>query len=357
MRLLTAGESHGKALVGILEGLPAGAVIDVAGVNAELAARQQGYGRGGRMKIETDRIEILSGMIGGKTIASPLAYLIPNKDYANWETVMSPTEGNVDARALTAVRPGHADLSGIVKYGFGANARPVLERASARETATRVAAGAICKQVLAAVGVTVTGRVRHICGKATEEEQHAAVDAARKAGDTLGGEAEITVKGMPVGVGSYVQADRKLDAALAGQLMGIQSVKAVEIGLGKALGSLKGSEAHDEIFPDGRKTNRAGGIEGGMTNGEDVVLGVTFKPIPTLMKGLNTVDVKTGEATRAASERSDCCAVEAATVVAENVTAFVVLNALLETFGGDTLDELKERMDARRKKYACGGIS
>ena len=353
MRLLTAGESHGKSLVGIIEGLPSGFALSEDGVNAQLALRQQGYGRGGRMKIETDKIEILSGVIGGKTIASPLSFLIRNKDYENWEKYMSPTDGDAAAKALTAVRPGHADLSGIIKYGF-ADARPVLERASARETAVRVAAGAVCKQALAALGMTVTGEVLSIGGQTDEEARRAAIDAARKKGDTLGGEAKITVKGMPIGVGSYVQYDRKLDAVLAMHLMSIQSVKAVGVGLGAGFAALPGSKAHDEIFAVGRKTNRAGGIEGGMSNGEDIVLTVTFKPIPTLMKGLNTVDVKTGEPARAASERSDVCAVEAATVVAECVTAFAVLAEMIGTFGGDTAEELKSRVDARRKLYERG---
>lgn len=352
MRLLTAGESHGQCLVGILEGLPSGAEIDIEKVNEELARRQQGYGRGGRMKIETDGIQVLSGIVGGKTLADPLAFSIENRDYANWEKVMSPESGDISLKKLSAVRPGHADLSGIIKYGFGDNARPVLERASARETAVRVAAGAVCKQVLAALGITVKGEVAHVCGKTEENEIRAAIDEARKNGDTLGGEGRVTVSGMPVGVGSYVQYDRKLDALFAFHLMSIQSVKAVGVGEGSALAYKKGSQAHDEIFPDGRKTNRAGGIEGGMSNGEDIVLTLSFKPIPTLMKGLNTVDVSSGESVKAASERSDCCAVEAAVVVAENVTAFAALCALTDTFGGDTLEELKSRIDERRAKCA-----
>lgn len=354
MRLLTAGESHGKSLAGIIEGLPAGATIDIGRVDADLARRQQGYGRGGRMKIETDRAEILSGVIGGRTIASPLSFLVKNKDYENWTEFMSPEDGDVSGRPLTAVRPGHADLTGIIKYGFGANARPVLERASARETAVRVAAGAICKQVLEPLGIVVKSRVLSIGGETDPEAMHAAIREARLGGDTLGGEAEIVVSGMPIGVGSYVQFDRKLDAVLAMHLMSIQSVKAVGVGLGAAFAALPGSKAHDEIFKSGRKTNRAGGIEGGMSNGEDIVLRVTFKPIPTLMKGLNTVDVKTGEPARAASERSDTCAVEAATVVAECVAAFAILSEVLSTFGGDTVDELKSRVDARRKQYERG---
>ncbi len=353
MKLLTAGESHGKRSVCIIEGLPAGAMLDEDMINAELFARQQGYGRGGRMKIETDKIEVYSGIIGGKTIGSPLSFGIENKDYANWEKYMSPFDGDISGKALTAVRPGHADLSGMIKYGFD-NARPVLERASARETAARVAAGAICKQILLQLGITVKGEVKNIGGETETEKQRAAIDAARKVGDTLGGAAQITIKGMPIGVGSYVQFDRKLDAVLAMHLMSIQSVKAVEVGLGTEFANLKGSEAHDEIYIGGRKTNRAGGIEGGMSNGEDIVLTVTFKPIPTLMKGLDTVDVKTGAATKAASERSDCCAVEAATVVAMNAAAFAILDEIIKTFGGDRLDEIKARIADRRKDNVLG---
>lgn len=349
MRLITAGESHGRALVGVIEGLPAGITVSEERINADLARRQEGYGRGGRMKIETDKVEVLSGMIGGKTIASPLAFTIKNRDYENWIPYMDPFTGEVDKKALTAVRPGHADLSGIIKYGFGPNARPVLERASARETTTRVAAGSVCRQALEAIGVTITGRTLVIGGVGDESKWHDTIRAARLDGDTLGGCVEITVHGMPVGVGSYVQYDRKLDAALAMHMMSINAVKAVEVGLGREFGYLRGSEAHDEIFPDGRKTNRAGGIEGGMSNGEDIVLTLTFKPIPTLVRGLRTVDVKTGEPVTAANERSDVCVVEsAAVVVAESVAAYAVLDEILKTFGGDTLDELKSRVEERR---------
>lgn len=351
MRLLTAGESHGKGLVAIIEGMPAGVTIDEAKINEDLKRRQQGYGRGGRMKIETDTIDVMSGIINGKTIASPIAFIVHNKDYVHWTDYMAPFSGDISGKALTAVRPGHADLSGIIKYGFGANARPVLERASARETTMRVAAGSIAKQVLEAVGITVESKVINIGGKTTVEEQHAAIDEARRAGDTLGGKVEIRIKGMPIGVGSYVQFDRKLDAILAMHLVSIQSVKAVGFGIGEEYANLKGSEAHDEIYASGRKTNRAGGIEGGMSNGEDIVINVVFKPIPTLMKGLNTIDVKTGEAVKAASERSDCCAVEAAAVVAECAAAFATLSAVLDTFSGDTLTELKDRIAKRRESY------
>lgn len=350
MRLLTAGESHGIGLVGMLEGLPSGVRIDIDRVNAELARRQSGYGRGGRQKIETDRIEVLSGLNGGVTLASPIAYFIKNRDYANWTDVMDPVTGDISLKKLTRVRPGHADLTGIKKYGFGDNARPVLERASARETAARVAGGAICRQVLEAVGITIESRVLHVCGYTDTEEQHAAIDRAKAEGDTLGGEVEVTIKGMPLGVGSYVQYDRRLDALYAFYLMGVNAVKAVGIGLGSKLAYMTGSEAHDEIFTDGRHTNRAGGIDAGMSNGEDIVLTASFKPIPTLMNALRTVDMSTGEATTAATERSDVCVLEAATVVVESVIAIATLTALLDTFGGDTIDELKSRVSERRQK-------
>lgn len=348
MKLLTAGESHGKCLVGILEGLPSGVKISKEYIDGELRRRQGGYGRGGRMKIESDSVTLLSGIRGGLTMGSPVSFMIENKDYENWAETMDCETGDVTKKKLTAVRPGHADLSGMLKYGF-TDARNVLERASARETAARVAAGAICRQALYEAGITITGRVLGIGGESREDNIKAAIDQARREGDTLGGNAEITIKGMPVGVGSYVQYDRKLDAKLAMHMMSIQSVKAVGIGLGEQFGSLKGSTAHDEIFSGGRKTNRAGGIEGGMSNGEDIIIRVTFKPIPTLMKGLATVDAETKQSVRAASERSDVCAVEAAAVVAENVAAFAVLDCLLETFGGDTMSEVCGRIEIRKK--------
>ena len=350
MRLLTAGESHGIGLTGILEGLPSGARIDIEKVNADLARRQRGYGRGDRQKIETDRVEVLSGLNGGVTLASPVAYFVKNRDYENWTEVMSPYDGDISKKKLSRVRPGHADLTGVKKYGFGDNARPVLERASARETAARVAGGSMCRQVLEHLGVTVTGEVLHVCGIEDTEAQHAAIDKAKADGDTLGGEVRVTVKGMPLGVGSYVEYDRRLDALYAFYIMGINAVKSVSVGMGAKLAYLKGSEAHDEIFPDGRHTNRAGGIDAGMSNGEDIVLTAAFKPIPTLMNALRTVDIATGEETTAATERSDVCVVEAAVVIMESVVALATLKALLDTFGGDTMEELKSRMDERRRK-------
>lgn len=346
MKLVTAGESHGKCLVGIIEGLPAGIIVSKEKIDEQLRRRQSGYGRGGRMKIESDSAEVLSGMRGGVTIGSPLALMIENKDYKNWAEAMDCFAGDLSQKQLTAVRPGHADLTGMKKYGFS-DARNVLERASARETAVRVAAGAVCRQALDMLGISISSHVDSIGGEADSENIKRAIDIAKADGDTLGGQATIVVKGMPLGVGSYVHYDRKLDAKLAMHMMSIQSVKSVGIGLGEGFAPLRGSKAHDEIYEDGRKTNRAGGIEGGMSNGEDIIIRVTFKPIPTLMRGLNTIDAVSGKPVRAASERSDVCAVEAAAVVAENVAAYAVLDELIATFGGDTMSELISRTAQR----------
>jgi len=336
MRYLTAGESHGKALVGILEGMPAHVKISIDKINEQLTRRQQGYGRGGRMAIENDTAEILSGIRGGITLGSPIAVIINNRDYDNWRGIMCPVTGDWNKKPLTAVRPGHADLPGCIKYGFD-DARNVLERASARETAMRVAIGAICRQYLEQYRIEVKSRIVSIGGVSGDDEIKAAIDKAKTEGDTLGGIVEVVIKGAPIGLGSHVHYDRKLDAVMAMHLMSIQSVKAVEVGLGAESAVKKGSEVHDEIENRGqriedrefkRKSNNAGGIEGGMSNGEDIVIRVSFKPIPTLMKGLDTVDIKTGEQTKAAPERSDICAVEAGAVVAENAAAFVIADML-----------------------------
>jgi len=332
MRYLTAGESHGKALIGILEGMPAGVKIDLDKLNEQLRRRQQGHGRGKRMAIETDTAEILSGVRGGVTLGSPIALIINNRDYDNWREVMDPVSGDPSLRRLTAVRPGHADLSGCIKYGFS-DARNVLERASARETAMRTAIGALCRQYLESKGITVSGKVLSVGGATELKDMEALIDKAKAEGDTLGGKAQIIISGAPVGLGSYVHYDRKLDGLLARELMGIQSVKAVEIGLGTKSAGLTGSKVHDGIYNQNgkyvRRTNNAGGIEGGMSNGEDIVVTVSFKPIPTLMKGLDTVDIATGKAVKAAPERSDVCAVWAGAVVAENVSAFVIADILI----------------------------
>ena len=332
IRYLTAGESHGKALVGILEGIPPHVSVSVDKINQDLLRRQGGKGRGGRMKIESDTVEILSGVRGGVTMGSPIALLIRNRDYDNWAGVMCPKDGDRSQRALTKVRPGHADLPGCIKHGF-VDARYVLERASARETAMRVAIGSICKQYLESKGIVVISRVLSIGGATDDKDIEDAINKAKSAGDTLGGRVEITVRGVPVGLGSYTHYDHKLDAKLAFDLMSIQSVKAVEIGAGVKAADLSGSQMHDEIFLGKkgtyeRRTNRAGGIEGGMSNGEDIVVTVSLKPIPTLMKGLDTVDIVTKRAAKAEPERSDTCAVEAAAVVAECVAAATIASEI-----------------------------
>lgn len=369
MKLTTAGESHGKALIAVIEGLPAHLEIDVGQIDRELAFRQSGFGRGARQKIEADRAEILTGVRNGETLGSPVTLCIYNKDYENWRPYMSDGACDVSARTVTRVRPGHADLSGMLKFGQS-DARNILERASARETAIRVAAGGVFKSYLSALGVEIGGFVREVCGVKDEGEyafddlkrakstplgmldegaEHRAeekIAALKKAGDTAGGVAEIRVRGLKSGFGSPMTYAGKLDARLARALMSIQAVKGVEIGLGFASASLSGKDVHDEIFYDGgfaRRTNRAGGIEGGMSNGEEIVLRVAMKPIPTLMKGLKTVDVATREEAVAASERSDVCAIFALEIIAEAAVAEVLAEAVAERLGGDTMAEVADR--------------
>ena len=374
MKITTAGESHGKALVAIIEGLPAHLNIEIEEINAELALRQSGYGRGGRQKIERDRVEILTGVRNKETLGSPVTLCIYNKDYANWENCMSDgecDESAMNAKALTKVRPGHADLTGMLKFAQ-TDARNILERASARETAIRVAAGGVFKQYLAALGIQIAGFVKEICGvkdggryafneltraknsptgmidiessRLAEEK----ITQLKKEGDTAGGVVEIRVKGVKSGFGSMMTYAEKLDARLAQALMSIQAVKGVAVGAGFEVGTTSGRNIHDEIYYDEkrgyyRETNRAGGIEGGMTNGEEIVLSVAMKPIPTLMKGLNTVDFITKERAIAASERSDVCAIFALEVIAEAVVAEVLANSISERLGGDTMAQVQER--------------
>ena len=374
MKLTTAGESHGKALVAILEGLPAHLKIDVDAVNAALALRQSGYGRGARQKIERDQVEILTGVRNRETLGSPVTLCIYNKDYQNWAACM--TDGDCDEEAmrkktLTKVRPGHADLTGMLKFAQD-DARNILERASARETAISVAAGEIFRQYLSALGVEIRGYVREICGVKDEAEYSFAelekavetqtgmldgqaealamqkIAALKAEGDTAGGVAEIRVKGLKSGFGSMMTYAEKLDARLTQGLMSIQAVKGVEVGLGFAAASNSGKYVHDEIFyskENGfyRQTNRAGGIEGGMSNGEELVLRVAMKPIPTLMKGLKTVDFNTKEETLAAAERSDVCAIFALERIAESVVAQVLADVVSARLGGDTMQEMQER--------------
>jgi chorismate synthase len=393
LRFLTAGESHGQALVTILEGMPAGLTIDFDAVTDQLRRRQGGYGRGRRMAIESDRAQALGGIRHGVTTGGPIALIIPNKDWDNWQRTMAvesqpalDTPG-VDRAAVTRPRPGHADLAGVVKYGHD-DIRNVLERASARETAARVAVGAIARQLLHHVDSDIVSHVvsigaasladpltvtyeeirripldspLHCVDAEVERRMIAEIDAAREAGDTMGGSFEVVARGVPVGLGSHVQWDRKLDGRLAQALMSIPAIKAVGIGRGPAVSSLPGSRIHDEILPPveatrsgnmpfARPTNNAGGLEGGITNGEDLRVSGYMKPIATLMKPLRSVDLTTMALSPAAIERSDVCAVPAAAVVGEAMVAIVLAAALLEKFGGDSLVELLENWKAFRAR-------
>jgi chorismate synthase len=384
IRFLTAGESHGQALVVIMEGVPAGLPLSADDIGADLARRQLGYGRGRRMAIEQDRAEILSGVRRGETLGSPIALSIRNRDWANWQHTMSveahPPDSAAGAKraAVTRPRPGHADLAGGLKYGR-TDLRDVLERASARETAARVAAGAIARVLLRRVGVEIASHVVGIGGAAladplaipfprihqlaadddircVDPEVAAAmrqtIDRAREAGDTVGGVFEVVAHGVPVGLGSYAQWDRKLDGRLAQALMSIPAIKAVAFGRGVAVGHLPGSQVHDEILPGPasatgtvpnviRPTNNAGGLEGGVTNGEDLRVSAWMKPISTLMKPLRSIDLTTMSEAPAAIERSDVCAVPAAAVVGEAMVAIVLADAVVDKFGGDSVGEIE----------------
>ncbi|MDU0459599.1 MAG: chorismate synthase [Geobacteraceae bacterium] len=373
-RYLTAGESHGPQLSAIIEGLPAGISLTAETINLDLARRQQGYGRGGRMKIEKDTVELLSGVRWGETLGSPLTLVVKNRDWENWLEKMSPlAEHRDDSGAVTRPRPGHADLTGAMKYNHG-DVRNVLERSSARETAVRVAVGGVARALLAEFGIRVGGYVTEVggviavapqesldllwqrasasemfcCDPRAEVEMKLAIDVAKAAGDTLGGVVEVQVQGVPAGLGSYVHWDRKLDARLAMALMSIQAIKGVEVGIGFEAARRPGSRVHDEISYDNgycRDTNNAGGIEGGMSNGEPIVLRAAMKPIPTLYKPLRSVDMRTHQAFEATVERSDTCAVPAALVVAEAVVAIEIADALLEKFGGDSVVEIRRNLE------------
>jgi len=357
LRYLSAGESHGKGLVAIIEGLPSNMDIEVEKLNGLLEERQRGYGRGKRMEIEKDRVEILSGMRGGRTLGSPLCLVIYNRDWDNWREFMDPVNEAAEGRIVTRPRPGHADLAGALKYNHR-DIRNVLERASARETAIRTAVGGVALQLLEKLGLSVFTCITNAAGVDLEcssldrnAELKRVVEKAKEKGDTIGGIIEVVVKGIPFGLGSYVHYDRKIDGKLAGALMSIQGIKGVEVGLGFNAAYLYGSEVHDEIYRDSergyyRKSNRAGGIEGGVTNGSPVVLRCAMKPIPTLRKPLKSVDMTTGEQAQAASERSDICAVEAAAVVAKAAVAWVLAAEVVEKFGGDTLEELENNFNA-----------
>ncbi len=384
LRFTTAGESHGQALVSILEGMPAGLPLLAEHVNVELARRQQGYGRGRRMQIEKDAVEFLSGVRAGETIGAPIAMLIANRDWKNWQEIMNPAPAAPDPalrkRAVTRPRPGHADLTGILKYDRD-DARDILERASARETTARVAAAAICRRLLSEFGVRIGSHLVHLGGidairpDPMPEDINAAADASplrtldadaerrmieridviKREGNTLGGVCEVVADGLPVGLGSHVSWDRKLDGRIGQAIMSIPAVKGVEIGMGFQAARVTGAEVHDEIeMAPGRilagnvrrRTNRAGGLEGGMTTGEPLVVKVAMKPISTLMRPLGTIDVQTGQSAAAVAERSDVTAVPAMGVIAEAMLAFVLADALIEKFGGDSLAETRRNYES-----------
>ncbi|PEE28868.1 chorismate synthase [Bacillus toyonensis] len=389
MRYITAGESHGPQLTTIIEGIPAGLPLVADDINEELARRQKGYGRGRRMQIETDQVQIASGVRHGETLGSPIALVVENRDFAHWTKIMgaeslTEQEEKEMKRKVTKPRPGHADLNGAIKYGHR-DMRNVLERSSARETTVRVAAGAVAKKVLAELGITVAGHVIEIGGVQAKEityrsieelksiaeaspvrcldeeagnQMIKAIDDAKANGDSIGGIVEVIVEGMPIGVGSYVHYDRKLDAKLAAAIMSINAFKGVEIGIGFEAAHRPGSEVHDEILWNEargytRRTNHAGGLEGGMTTGMPIVVRGVMKPIPTLYKPLQSVDIDTKEPFTASIERSDSCAVPAASVVAEAVVAWELATSLIEQFGLDRMDLIRENME-KHNEYARG---
>ncbi|WPX09978.1 chorismate synthase [Anaerocellum danielii] len=374
MRFLDAGETHGKALIAIVEGFPAHVKIDIENINRILQLRQRGYGRGKRMEIEKDRVTILSGIRNSFTTGAPITLMIENRDYENWKSFMDAMQCDVDTKKVTVPRPGHADLAGCLKYEFD-DARNVLERASARETAIRVAVGALCEELLKMFGIKLynhvveIGRVRltksysfddtelfehalssselFCIDKEAEIQMKQEIDIARQIGDSVGGVAEVICKNVPYGLGSHVHWDRRLDAQIAQAVMSIQSVKGVEIGLGFEAARRFGSEVHDEIYYDDkigfyRKTNNAGGIEGGISNGMDIVVRAAFKPIPTLYKPLKSVDIRTFQPAEAAVERSDICAVPAGSIVMRAAVAYVLANVLIERLGGDSAKTMLE---------------
>jgi chorismate synthase len=342
--LTTAGESHGPALVALVSGVPAGLELDRAAIDGDLRRRQQGYGRSPRQQLEQDEVEVLAGLRHGRTLGTPLALVVRNRDHRNWAWGMSPwpPEGEPSGKGtkpVTLPRPGHADLAGTLKYGHE-DVRNALERASARHTAVLVAAGAVAKALLRQIGVEVAGGVVEIGGATGEEAMRAAIDAARADRDTLGGVVEVRASGVPAGLGSYATREERLDGRLAAALMSIQAVKGVELGDGFELARRRGSAAHDEIDPGlARRSNRAGGIEAGVSNGEEIVVRAAMKPLPTLMRPLASVDLETGEAGQALVERSDVAAVEALAVVAEAAVAWELARAAKEKFGGDAIGD------------------
>lgn len=348
IRFLTAGESHGQALTAIIEGLPAGFDIDENYINNELARRQSGYGRGERMKIEHDKVEILSGVRFGKTLGSPVALLIRNRDWENWSKIMSVKSDDFTCeKSFTAPRPGHADLAGAIKYSHQ-DLRNVLERASARKTAAETAVGAVSKQILEQFGIKCYSEILQIGKTINPAEFETEIDNAREKGISLGGKFKIVYENLPVGLGSYVHYDRMLDGNIAQAVMSIPAIRSVSIGEGEECAGVYGDEFQDEMFLENnkivRKTNNAGGIEGGTTNGEELVVIANMKPIPTMKASLNTVDLKTGEEITAHFERSDTCAIEACAVIAENKIACVLLDEFLLKFGGDSKNEITNRV-------------
>ncbi|WP_343347551.1 chorismate synthase [Terrisporobacter petrolearius] len=385
LRYLTSGESHGQSLITIIDGIPSNIELNIEEINKELRKRQGGYGRGGRMKIEKDKINIVGGVRGKKTLGSPISFEIKNKDFKNWEKSMSPM-GEIDEKEkiVENVRPGHADLVGCLKYDFH-DARNVLERSSARETASRVAIGAICKQVLKNFNIDFVSHVVQIgrikddkvydfnyiknnvdnseircVNKDIEEKIKSKIDECKKEGDTLGGIIEVRVKNLIPGLGSYTHFDKKIDAHLAMHLMGTQAIKGVEIGLGFESATLVGSQVMDQIFYNNeegikRQSNNLGGIEGGMTTGDEIIIRCAMKPIPTLYKPLDTININTLTKYKASVERSDSCAVPACSIVCENVVAFVICKFFLDKIGGDSLEDLKINYNSYIKRLGDRG--
>ena len=379
LKFLTAGESHGQGLLGILDGMPAGLEISEDYIGVHLARRQRGYGRGGRMKIEKDRAEIWCGVRHGESLGSPIGIIVRNKDWENWTKKMSVTPVKDEIRKVTLPRPGHADLAGIQKYGFD-DIRNVLERSSARETTMRVALGSVCRKLLEDVSIEVGGQVIQIhnvkdnsrselspnqlseladaspvrcLDKNAEKNMIKTIDEAKAAGDSVGGIFRVVATGLPYGLGSHTQWDRKLQARISAVMMSINAFKGIEIGSGFSGAEKFGSEVHDEIGHDGKKftrySNNAGGIEGGMSNAQSIILQMSMKPIPTLIKPLKSVDIQSKEKKDAHKERTDSCAVPAASIIAESMLCFVLADALLEKFGGDSMAQLKAHMQATAK--------
>ncbi len=383
LQLTTAGESHGPALVAVLAGLPHGLQVTQEAIDRDLARRQAGFGRGGRMALEQDRVEVLAGLRGGRTLGAPLALAVRNRDFDRWRDVMDPfAQPTAEAKALTRPRPGHVDLAGALKLGL-TDARDVLERSSARSTAARVAAGSVAKALLADCGVELMAhvtRIGEVVAPAVQQDfvaareraeasevrcadpgasaaMHEAIAAAQRDGDSLGGVVEVIAWNVPPGLGSHAEWSERLDGRLAQAVMSIQAIKGVEVGLGFAASQQRGSQVHDAIVHDGRRfrrpTNRAGGIEGGLTNGEPVVVRAAMKPIPTLARPLPSVDFETKQPFDAQKERTDACAVPAAAVVAEAAVALALADALLDKTGGDTMDEVRAHLRAFEEQLAA----